>query len=263
MPQRPRSPGATGSSGRAGRSGAAGRPGAAPGDLERVRALVNTSDLEQGTDDLATPAGLASWLQRHGLAVAADPGAISRTDLEQAVTLREAVRGVLRAHAAAPAISSAIRPGRTATPGGTAARAGTNGPDPADTGPVAELRRIAAGLATRFEVSEDGRVGVQPAGSGVPGALARILLIAAAAAAAGTWSRLKACAADDCQWAFYDRSPTRTGCWCSMRVCGARAKSRAYRQRASGAGRPAPGGPAPVRPAAAPTARSSHGRTAR
>jgi predicted RNA-binding Zn ribbon-like protein len=217
-----------------------GRPGAAPGDLEKVRALVNSSDLEQGTDDLATTAGLASWLQRHGLAVAGDPGAISRTDLEQAVTLRETLRGVLRAHAAGPSTS-----------------------DSANTGPVVELRRVTAGLATRFEVTEDGRIGVAPAGSGVPGALSRILLIAAAAAAAGTWSRLKACAADDCQWAFYDRSPTRTGCWCSMRVCGARAKSRAYRQRARGAGRPAPGGSAPVRPAAAPTARSSHGRTAR
>ncbi len=236
-----------------------GRPGAAPGDLEMVRALVNSSDLEQGTDDLATTAGLAGWLQRHGLA-AAEPGAISRTDLEQAVALREALRGVLRAHAAAPAASGAVRPGRARGPAGAAARPGTRGRDRADTGPVAELGRIAAGLVTRFEVAADGRIGVQPAGSGVPGALARILLIAADAAAAGTWSRLKACAADDCQWAFYDRSPTRTGCWCSMRVCGARAKSRAYRQRAGG---PRPGGSARVRPAAAPSARSSHGQTAR
>ncbi len=148
------------------------------------------------------------------------------------------------------------------SPAGAAAPTGTDGPDRADPGPAAELGRIAAGLVTRFEVTGDGRIGVQPAGPGVPGALARILLIAADAAAAGTWPRLKACAADDCQWAFYDRSPTRTGCWCSMQVCGARAKSRAYRQRASRAGRPAPGA-APVRPAAAPPARSSRGRTAR
>ena len=245
-----------------------GRPGAAPGDLEKVRALVNSSDLEQGTDELATTSGLAGWLQRHGLAATADPGAVSRADLDQAVALREALRGVLRAHAAAAATSSAGSPGRAREPAGATARTGTDGPDRADPGPAAELRRIAAGLVTRFEVTEGGRIGVQPGGSGVPGALARILLIAADAAAAGTWSRLKACAADDCQWAFYDRSPTRTGCWCSMRVCGARAKSRAYRQRASGAARPAPGGPAPdgsapVRPDAAPTARSSHGRTAR
>ena len=62
----------------------------------------------------------------------------------------------------------------------------------------------------------------------------RILLIAGEAATTGTWDRLKVCSAADCQWAFYDRSPTRTGCWCSMRVCGSRAKSRAYRRRAGG-----------------------------
>jgi predicted RNA-binding Zn ribbon-like protein len=64
------------------------------------------------------------------------------------------------------------------------------------------------------------------------GGLARLLLIAAAAAGNGTWTRLKACAADDCQWAFYDRSPTRNGRWCTMSICGSRAKSRAYRRRA-------------------------------
>jgi predicted RNA-binding Zn ribbon-like protein len=222
---------------------AAGRPGTAPGDLEQVRALVNSSDLEDGTDDWATPAGLASWLERHGLAPADGPAAVSRADLEQAVALRAALRDVLRAHAAVPSTSSAPSAGSAAS---------------ASAGPVAELRQIAAGLATRLEVSEDGRIGVGPAGTGVPGALARILLIAAEAAAAGTWARLKACAADECQWAFYDRSPTRTGCWCSMRVCGARAKSRAYRRRAS-----EPGPALPVRPAGGPALRSSHDRTAR
>jgi predicted RNA-binding Zn ribbon-like protein len=59
------------------------------------------------------------------------------------------------------------------------------------------------------------------------------LLIAAEAATLGTWTRLKACSADDCQWAFYDRSPARTGCWCRMQICGARSKSRAYRRRAA------------------------------
>ncbi|WP_245775276.1 CGNR zinc finger domain-containing protein [Nonomuraea wenchangensis] len=27
---------------------------------------------------------------------------------------------------------------------------------------------------------------------------------------------------DRCQWAFYDHSRSRTGRWCSMRVCGNR-----------------------------------------
>ncbi|MEZ0065703.1 putative RNA-binding Zn ribbon-like protein [Streptacidiphilus sp. MAP12-20] len=54
--------------------------------------------------------------------------------------------------------------------------------------------------------------------------------VAAAIAAAGRdWLRLKACAAEDCRWLYYDRSPAGRGRWCSMAVCGSRAKMRAYR----------------------------------
>jgi predicted RNA-binding Zn ribbon-like protein len=89
-----------------------------------------------------------------------------------------------------------------------------------------------------IQADVDGQVLVVPAGSGIKAALTRLLLIAAEAATVGTWSRLKVCSADDCQWAFYDRSPTRSGCWCSMQICGSRAKSRAYRSRAAQTGRP-------------------------
>jgi predicted RNA-binding Zn ribbon-like protein len=92
---------------------------------------------------------------------------------------------------------------------------------------------IAATMRAGIQADISGRVVVVPAGSGATAALTRLLLIAAEAATAGTWSRLKVCSADDCQWAFYDRSPTRSGCWCSMQICGSRAKSRAYRNRAS------------------------------
>ena len=96
---------------------------------------------------------------------------------------------------------------------------------------ASQLRRLAAGQPTRLEVGPDGQVAAAAAGSGVQAGLTRLLLIAAEAATTGTWQRLKVCSADDCQWAFYDRSPTRSGCWCSMQICGSRAKSRAYRQR--------------------------------
>ena len=42
---------------------------------------------------------------------------------------------------------------------------------------------------------------------------------------------VKACPADDCRWAFYDRSRNRSGTWCDMSDCGNRAKARAYRKR--------------------------------
>ncbi len=47
----------------------------------------------------------------------------------------------------------------------------------------------------------------------------------------GTWPRLKACR--NCHWSFYDYSPNRSAAWCSMQLCGNRAKTRAYRRRRS------------------------------
>ncbi|GAA2307515.1 CGNR zinc finger domain-containing protein [Streptomyces kunmingensis] len=61
--------------------------------------------------------------------------------------------------------------------------------------------------------------------------LSRVAAAIAEATAAGTWTRLKACEAEDCRWAFYDRSPAGRGRWCSMAVCGARAKMRRYRAK--------------------------------
>jgi predicted RNA-binding Zn ribbon-like protein len=192
---------------------------AAPGELEAVRAFVNTLDIEQGTDDFATAAGLGRWLSGQGLL--ATPGAVSAADLARAVALREALRGVLREHA-----GHSGYPGFAAGPAGQASPAGVSA---AGAGPGGELRAVAAGLPVSLGVDDDGTIAAVPAGTG---ALARLLLIAAAAAANGTWARLKACTADDCRWAFYDRSPTRNGRWCTMSICGSRAKSRAYRRRA-------------------------------
>jgi len=57
----------------------------------------------------------------------------------------------------------------------------------------------------------------------------RVAAAVAESLVAGTWIRLKACEAVDCHWAYYDRSPAGRGRWCSMQVCGARAKMRRYR----------------------------------
>ncbi|MEU2059915.1 CGNR zinc finger domain-containing protein [Streptomyces sp. NPDC013455] len=61
--------------------------------------------------------------------------------------------------------------------------------------------------------------------------LSRVAAAVAEALVAGTWTRLKACEADTCHWAYYDRSPAGRGRWCSMQVCGARAKMRRYRAK--------------------------------
>lgn len=202
--------------------------GQAPGELARLQAFVNTLDIEQGTDELSTPAALDGWLRRQGLGegpgesplLAEPPDSARPADLELALALREALRAVLRSHVTH----------RSARPAG-AVLSGDRDTDQAE-----QLAVIAAGLHATITADASGVIRVLPGEPGSRAALARLLLIAAEAATLGTWGRLKICSADDCQWAFYDRSPTRTGCWCSMQGCGSRAKSRAYRSRQAQAG---------------------------
>jgi predicted RNA-binding Zn ribbon-like protein len=193
----------------------------APGRLELVRAFVNTLDIEAGTDELSSSAALATWLRERGLEGPA-PSPATEAELRRAIEMREAIREVLLTHvsgqhqpASVPATSATVASGPAAST-------------------LAELRSTAVGLPTRLTITDDGTVQTMPAGQGTAYGLAALLLIAADAATTGTWERLKVCSADDCRWAFYDRSPARSGCWCSMAVCGSRAKSRAFRRRAAG-----------------------------
>ncbi|MDQ1010378.1 putative RNA-binding Zn ribbon-like protein [Streptomyces sp. V4I23] len=91
------------------------------------------------------------------------------------------------------------------------------------------LDALLADAPLRVTVSPSGEAALRP--SGPPTLLARVAEAVATGAADGTWMRLKACEADDCQWAYYDRSPAARSRWCSMAVCGARAKMRTYRAR--------------------------------
>ena len=70
--------------------------------------------------------------------------------------------------------------------------------------------------------------------SPVAAALSRIAAGYALARATGLWQRLRRCPADDCAWVFWDSSAKGARRWCSMRVCGNRAKVRAYARRHGG-----------------------------
>jgi len=78
---------------------------------------------------------------------------------------------------------------------------------------------------------DEGTGSLAPVRPGLDGALGRLLAIAHGAMHDGTWSRLKACPAEDCEWAFYDSSKNRSRTWCNMAVCGNREKARAFRAR--------------------------------
>ena len=155
-----------------------------PADL--VVAFLNTLDVEEGADELATTARWAAWLNAHGLAASfPEP---DDAELEQARALRHDLR----------------------------ARAGGER--------CAEVRSVGIQVA----LTGDGAVELS--------ATSPVGLVAAAVAKIAIERRLdrvKICPADDCRWAFYDTSRNRSRQWCSMEVCGNRAKARSHRERAT------------------------------
>jgi CGNR zinc finger/Putative stress-induced transcription regulator len=105
-----------------------------------------------------------------------------------------------------------------------------------------ELRDDLRALAGGERSGQVRQVGIQVAltvdGGVELGAQTAVGLIAAAAAKVaieGRLDRVKICPADDCRWAFYDTSRNHSRQWCSMEVCGNRAKARAHRERGANA----------------------------
>jgi predicted RNA-binding Zn ribbon-like protein len=173
----------------------------APGDLELVRRFINTNDLEAGEEQLGTPAALARWLDQHGLNPS--PESLDQADLERTIELREALRQVLLAN------NGAELPGET----------------------YERLNAAIGGVAMEVRFDPECGVDLVPSCTGIDAALARIVEIVRVAMEDGEWERLKVCPADDCLWAFYDRSRNHSRTWCSMEVCGNRAKVRTFRER--------------------------------
>lgn len=98
--------------------------------------------------------------------------------------------------------------------------------------PAASAELTAAAARAKLELRfVDGASRLEPAASGVRGAVGRILAEVQIGMTDGTWARMKACRAEDCRWAFLDTAKNQTRAWCTMRSCGNRAKVRAYRER--------------------------------
>jgi predicted RNA-binding Zn ribbon-like protein len=173
-----------------------------PHALDLVIDFVNTLDIDADTDALSSADALTAWLAQ---AQVLSPATAAPTALElrQAIDVREALRALMLANNGADGDARAVR--------------------------ELELAARRGELGVHF--GEGGGVTLAPSAEGFAGAIARLLVPVAEAASDGSWQRVKACRAENCQWAFYDRSRNRSGVWCEMAVCGNRTKVRAYRQR--------------------------------
>ena len=97
---------------------------------------------------------------------------------------------------------------------------------------MAPLRAVSEAHSARLKVGHGGAIELEnPRQVDLGDALFELLLIIHRAQQDGTWARLKICANDDCEWAFFDRSRNQHGNWCDMAVCGNRLKNRELRAR--------------------------------
>jgi predicted RNA-binding Zn ribbon-like protein len=171
-----------------------------PTQLWLVESFLNSVDVSSSADDLADVDSFQRWLRDHDRG--GDAPGVTAESLEWARQLRTELRGVLRHH---------------------------HGDDvPVDPDALAKLTepvRLGIGFAPH------GGVFPQATGTGVARFLGEILGAIVVASIDGEWRRLKLCSASDCAVVYYDTSKNRSKRWCSMQVCGNRAKTRAYYRR--------------------------------
>jgi predicted RNA-binding Zn ribbon-like protein len=173
--------------------------------LERESALlvdfVNTRDIETQVDEVGDPGALERW-------IAASRAGIGNPHVDAAghrrvLALREAIRALLRANNGGVAVEEDL----------------------------AALHEASARARYRTSIGSGAVLRIDPDGDGLDAFEERLLLAIERIQALGGWARLKACSAEDCQWAFFDSSRNHSRTWCSMDVCGNRSKTRRYRSR--------------------------------
>ncbi|MGW0662737.1 CGNR zinc finger domain-containing protein [Streptodolium elevatio] len=182
---------------------------AAPGALRRVEELINTFSVDTGTDALTDPAALAAWLAERDLLP--ETVALSAADLDRARVVREGLRVIVVANNT-PASAARMTDDATRTPAA-----------------LADLAALARELPLVLDPLTTPPTLVPHTPDTPDAALAQLLADVAKSVADGTWSRMKGCRM--CEWAYYDHSRNRSRAWCSMALCGNRAKAQAFRDR--------------------------------
>lgn len=168
-----------------------------PADIAVVREFVNTTDYETQSDELTSPAELTTYLYDAGLMPRRSRA--TAADLELARRLRRGMRRALELN----------------HEGGSAQ--------------IDELESALAELPLALEWTGS-EAAVVCRADGVLGGLGEIALAMQRAVGEGIWWRLKVCASDECEWAYYDNSKNRSRSWCEY-GCGNRLKMQRYRER--------------------------------
>jgi hypothetical protein len=174
-------------------------------DAMVVQELVNTRDLRRfvprgqpyrdgSRDDLSSPGDLRTWLAERGLLT---PGTtVGSSDHAHVLRLRATLRAAL---------------------------------DPSREEATDDVAVFPAPVVVEIDPREGPRLAAPD--TGVEHAVGEICAAALRTRLTGEWWRLRACAADDCRWVFFDTSKPGRGRFCSPDMCGNRVKTRAYRRR--------------------------------
>jgi predicted RNA-binding Zn ribbon-like protein len=174
--------------------------GPIPEDLQAVVDLLNSIDIEDGTDQLASKATFSAWLASR---IGSGPARrATARELEGARSIRDALRALAAYNSGEPLAEKSMARGSAAL----------------SELPI-EVQFVADGSA------------VAVGGKGAERYLGEIVADYVRAQEQHRWRRIKLCASPECRWAYWDGSKNGSRRWCAMGVCGSRNKMRAYRSR--------------------------------
>ncbi len=176
----------------------------APGQLALVQSFLNSHYSlgdDRGAELWASPDSLKAWLRTCDLI--SPEARVGWQELERALEMRAALRWL------AVGEDASIDRGQR----------------------LGALNAACVGAGVEFRFDRDGPQFVRARAGTFSDAVGLILGITAGSMIDGRWARLKICPGLHCAWAFYDGSRNRTGRWCSMSVCGSRAKAQTHYRR--------------------------------
>ncbi|MDF4251587.1 CGNR zinc finger domain-containing protein [Streptomyces sp. WMMB303] len=173
----------------------------APASARLIEAFANTVDVELGTDELDSAGGLAAWLAERGM-LDREHG-IDTGEHDLCLRLRAGIREELGANVG-------------------------DGADPALRAGADEALRELPVLVAVGRGTGAGPLAPAPDLPPVRRALAELAIAWCELTLTGEAARLKRCSEHTCAWVFWDASKNRSRRWCSMRVCGNRAKARRH-----------------------------------